>query len=347
MDGSMMFVFYPGKSNNDLTVSVRSTSGHYPPKPPPEHPAVRVHRSFIDSQGYHHAEVICYSCDKWDENGVDVLSGQQRWIWAANGLQSTQTSDLNLPLQRHVDYNIMSMNMASSISFTNDRQFPLIQDSRGCHGAGDVTNMYTRSRKSSGVLILCHGLLLGGAFLVGFPAGVIAIRIGGNKAFVHHWLLQAISLTLALTGAMTGIWFSWSTPRFAHFDHPHQIAGLLIMSSLFIQVFLGICHHYKFQKTGTRSSVSHWHKLIGRISIAAGVINTGGGLYLKQAGIGAWAIVLLLVALDLTVLVIFTRNRSRSSDSGTSTASYLPVKGEHVVDDSVFTVADDKDIEEY
>ena len=46
-------------------------------------------------------------------------------------------------------------------------------------------------------------------------------------------------------------------------------------------------------------------------------------------------------------MVIFTKNRSRSSDSVTSAASYLLVEDEHAVDDTVFTIADDKDIEEY
>lgn len=56
---------------------------------------------------------------------------------------------------------------------------------------------------------------------------------------------------------------------------------------------------------------------------------------------------MIIIALEITVLVLLTRNKSQSADSEALAASYWLVKDRPVVDDDVFTVGDDKDMEDY
>lgn len=65
-------------------------------------------------------------------------------------------------------------------------------------------------------------------------------------------------------------------------DQSHPILGLVIISLLVIQPFLGMVHHNVFKRTNQRSFWSSAHVWYGRVLITIGIINGGLGLKLSD-----------------------------------------------------------------
>jgi hypothetical protein len=63
----------------------------------------------------------------------------------------------------------------------------------------------------------------------------------------------------------------------------HVVIGLVVMTSLLIQPFLGAVHHIEFKETGKRHAASYSHLFIGRVCISLGIANGGLGLWLAGA----------------------------------------------------------------
>ena len=112
MAGSLMFVMYPSSSaaeDEDVTVSMRTTSGHTGPVTLSastlaghKGPDIHVTRKWVDNDLYN-VQVTCYGCEKWSGSTLDVMSANQTWIWAWNGKQETGTANEKIKLKRHED----------------------------------------------------------------------------------------------------------------------------------------------------------------------------------------------------------------------------------------------------
>src|SRR4051794_29682730 len=70
-------------------------------------------------------------------------------------------------------------------------------------------------------LVYTHAVLLGIAFVIIFPLGVIGLRWNWRMAFKGHWILQAIASVAAYIGAALAIWLSVVGVEYSDFDQGH------------------------------------------------------------------------------------------------------------------------------
>ncbi len=120
-----------------------------------------------------------------------------------------------------------------------------------------------------------HGIFMGLAFLLLFPAGVIAMRSGSPKSFKYHWVIQMFASIFTTLGVIAGLML----------DQPintvHQGVGIAIASSIGIQGILGWRHHMDFLKIRRRTWISYAHIWLGRAMMLAGWSNLITGMVLR------------------------------------------------------------------
>lgn len=120
MSGSLMFVMYPS-SSDEPTFSIRTTNAHNAPVrllasslAGKNGPDIHVTRRWIDEAGYSNVQVSCFGCTRWSGSTLDVMSGNQSWIWAWNGKQMTGSASEKMALQKHADKGILPLSSTGS-----------------------------------------------------------------------------------------------------------------------------------------------------------------------------------------------------------------------------------------
>jgi len=111
-----------------------------------------------------------------------------------------------------------------------------------------------------------------------FPIGAIFMRVFG-----HVWLhaaIQAFTFFAIIAGFGLGIHLAQLQSLL--FNTTHTVLGTVVVCLFILQPFLGLLHHYQYQKIGRRSFVSHVHIWYGRVLIILGIINGGLGLQLAN-----------------------------------------------------------------
>jgi hypothetical protein len=82
---------------------------------------------------------------------------------------------------------------------------PPISDIQGTQNVGTSETLASKPNLFYRVLFKYHGFL-GAVTFIGFlPLGVFAIRFGGSKAFVGHWIIESLSLITGLVSIFLGI----------------------------------------------------------------------------------------------------------------------------------------------
>jgi hypothetical protein len=122
-------------------------------------------------------------------------------------------------------------------------------------------------------LVVLHAIILGVAFVIVFPTGILALRSGWKVAFGMHWMLQALASAASVVGLALAIALSITGVEYNDFDKTHQILGLVIIALVALQVLSGFWHHRMFKRIGRRSPVTYSHMLLGRILIYGGMVN--------------------------------------------------------------------------
>ena len=123
-------------------------------------------------------------------------------------------------------------------------------------------------------LVLVHAILLAASLVLGFPLGVILLRLPWRFSFKAHWVLQITLSSACLLGLILAITLSATGVEYASFNEAHQIIGLAVVTSLLLQITFGYLHHQKYKKAGTRTTPSYLHVVLGRIVIYGGMINS-------------------------------------------------------------------------
>ncbi|KAF2771174.1 hypothetical protein EJ03DRAFT_36269 [Teratosphaeria nubilosa] len=276
MNDGLMFVFYPSGSSQNLTIGVRSTTGHYPPELD-ERLTSRLevsYNSFDASNGLYEAGLICRGCAQHlRSRHAQAIS--EAWIWSFNYLQETQTDDADIGLGLHSHYDTFSFDVLSSDKQHNG---PVDDQLRQLRISSDrssrlVVSSHDRSHSRFGVpsLGLIHGALMALAFLVAFPSGAIVMRYRAAMSFPLHIALQLGGVLLCLGGLLAIVLHiglsQWTW-------HTHTVLGLLLVISVVAQVITGYLHHVRFAQTHARSNFTHVHMFAGRTSIILGFANT-------------------------------------------------------------------------
>ena len=136
-------------------------------------------------------------------------------------------------------------------------------------------NISTKAQgESYKALVVLHALLLGIAFVMVFPLGVIGLRFRWKFAFRAHWLAQSIGSLASFTGLALAIALSIVGIEYDDITEAHQILGICVVALLALQLAAGYWHHLNFKRIGRRTAVSYAHIWLGRIAIYGGMINS-------------------------------------------------------------------------
>ena len=122
-------------------------------------------------------------------------------------------------------------------------------------------------------LVYVHAILLGVAFVLAFPLGIIGLRWNWRVAFKVHWMLQVVASVAAYIGAAVAVVLSVVGIEFSDFNEGHQVLGFIVVGLLSVQALLGYLHHRQYKNVGRRSVSSYLHIGLGRIVIYAGMVN--------------------------------------------------------------------------
>ncbi|KAF2018582.1 iron reductase domain protein [Aaosphaeria arxii CBS 175.79] len=323
MDGSLMFVLYPGAGEKDVVMSLRTTNYHYPPEPSDDMPDYQTIKTWIDGD-YYNAQVVCYSCDTWHRNAADVTSKKQKWIFSNQWEYVMQTNDLKKPLGLHSDYGIFELDMTVSHYADKTPVAPdLVENGRKLIGA-EANTSWKPSQ-----LFAIHGLLLAFAFVVVMPLGVAGIRSGHPKAFKIHWVIQLSSVALAVLGISWGIYLSWGHPiTIATSTGAHKILGFALLISILLTPMFGYLHHVQYLKIRRATAVTLWHRRFGSSSLGTAWINVILGLVIADQPIWYFLIGIGFMVCSAYIIYSAPTLRARFTKTSSTIGEYSAVDNE-------------------
>ncbi|KAM0253850.1 hypothetical protein ACHAQJ_007134 [Trichoderma viride] len=333
MAGSLMFVLYGDPESSDAkspTLSVRTvTTGHALPlqvKDTAKDLDIRISetkwtKAVNDTLYVATASIVCYACSKWQGTEVSPESASQPWIWAWNKQQRMKTFSPDQQLEMHAlidGYGYFYVDMKEATTH-NAGTIPTFDVT------GEDSNIGTSDRpieeKKTGLwqkllsrpLAHLHGFFMMTAFLLLFPAGAVAIRSGSDNSFKYHWVIQAMAIVFAFSGAVIAIIMSDRV-----FGSPHQIAGMAIVSLLAVQALLGWRHHVDFIRIFRRTWISYAHVSLGFVLLLAGWANVISGLVLygfSKFGTVMIGLFILLEVVGVGSWSYLARRRSQARNS--------------------------------
>ncbi|KAI9040171.1 cytochrome b561 domain-containing protein [Aspergillus affinis] len=130
-------------------------------------------------------------------------------------------------------------------------------------------------------LVKSHAIVMGLAFTVMMPLGVLVIRFLRVKGTIWiHAVWQMLSWILMLAGLATGIRVGKIVDRLH--NNAHTILGTIVVVLLLLQPFIGLIHHFRFRKARAPGKWTRLHVWYGRVLILLGIINGGLGLKLVK-----------------------------------------------------------------
>ena len=310
MDGSLMFIVYGDPlSHQAPLVSIRRATGDHQPTLVTRVDVggvdlkvvsavwVNATGTFGGTDGHddYLAEVhlICYACTLWPWTLISATAKSQPWIWAWNPDQDfpVYTFDAHLEMHTHGSasggYGSFYVDMARSVNAAPGLvSLPPIRPHIAMLGTSE-TPAGLWAAFSTFVLnptMHLHALLMGSAFFVFFPTGVLAMR-SGAKAFRYHWVLQLAGSTTILCGMILGLLIR------RKINTVHQCIGIAVAVATGLQGILGWRHHVQFLQTDHRTWLSDAHVLLGKLVMVAGWINVVSGMMLYGYSLGAVIIV--------------------------------------------------------
>ncbi|KZZ89297.1 Carbohydrate-binding domain family 9-like protein [Ascosphaera apis ARSEF 7405] len=278
MEGSLMFIIYPGEGEHGITVSVRTTQvEHDAPQHEDFLPRYEVKETTIVDGIYHEAVIVCYECDSYNTSSkLDVASPKQPWIWAAETKQQTQSADTSIPLAFHSGFGSFTLNMRAAVSDGPVHpDSPLLAISRLSHNVDEVPDIRHTMFKA-------HGIFLTIAFCVMMPIASAIIRGQVESAFTKHSGLQMFTIPTVIFGISIALFFStWNLS----FDSRgvHKVIGIFLLFTTIAQPILGWIHHQNYILYHGRTAVSYWHIYLGRITVGLGWLNVMLGMIIGHA----------------------------------------------------------------
>ncbi|KAL5040910.1 hypothetical protein BDW71DRAFT_24722 [Aspergillus fruticulosus] len=315
MAGSLMFIVYgdPFSSKHEApTVSIRTIDSHYQPQVlsqvdtggvdirllhanwvPGDTTELDDSRSNTSSGGsisFAKVAIVCYSCGKWSGSPISAGTTAQPWIWAWNNQQEfdAYTDDIHLSVHQHHaetgGWGRFYIDMARSASKgTSPPPLPPIRPGITALGASDIPGGWSWIDS----IVRFHGFIMSAAFLIFFPAGVVAMRSESSKSFKYHWVLQLFASVLVLVGVAIGL------IRAHKMSSPHHYMGIIVALLGLVQITLGWRHHIVFVRIQRRHWASHVHIWLGRLFLLLGWANVITGLRLTGRG---WSLISLAVS---------------------------------------------------
>lgn len=311
MKGALMFIVYGDPlSGEQPIVSIRGSTGHHQPallsqSDLPRGMDFRVVSSLWlkddKEPSVHTATVylVCYSCHLWAGTDISAQSSSQPWIWAWNNKQEFDvfSFDAHLDMHKHHagagGWGNFYLDMKRTVNTAHSPpSLPPIRPEVSNVGTSDTPMTFSDSIVSMtvGPASFFHGIILGLAFLLLFPAGVIGMRSGSPKSYTYHWAIQMSASILLLVGLGLGLM------KGRKINTTHQSVGIALASSIGLQGILGYWHHVRFLRLRRRTWVSYAHVWLGRLIMVGGWSNVVSGLLLRGFGKSSAIVVAVTVA---------------------------------------------------
>ncbi|KAL3458633.1 hypothetical protein BJX64DRAFT_220756 [Aspergillus heterothallicus] len=354
MAGSLMFIIYGDPfSEHKLppTVSIRTIDGHHQPHilssaDKGEADLHLVEAAWIpgtaggDDVFIAKAAIVCYSCGKWPGMPISAKTESQPWIWAWNNQQAFDDYSEDVHLKVHPyhatddGWGRFYVDMARSIDKTDSKPLPPpIRPGFAELGASEIPGGWSWMDS----IVHVHGWVMAAAFLVVFPVGVIAMRLGSPKAFQFHWILQILGSVLLLVGVAIGL------IRAHKIDSFHHWIGISVAICSVAQIILGWRHHVLFVQIRRRQWASYGHIWLGRVFLLLGWTNIITGLLLTARSFSWVAVALGLIAADAVVLMGWLWVAARRRKQRPQSEEETPLYGLESTRDDYFAVALDDD----
>ncbi|KAK4454863.1 hypothetical protein QBC34DRAFT_390971 [Podospora aff. communis PSN243] len=374
MAGSTMFVVYGDPASGaDPVLSIRTIDGHHQPKAVDLStlPGLRILRSkwqkltVASLKGRHEDDphypivptspashiadiaIACYACplQAWK---LDATSKSQPFIWAWNDRQefASYPVDAHLKMHRHHSgsggFGNFYIDMPRTLSESPEP--PTIRQGAANFGTSDPPTGFSGFLLSlrARPLPKAHGFLMGAAFLLLFPLGVVLMRTPSGNPFKRHWVVQAAATGLTWLGAVVAaVMTGGRMPRTFH-----QWIGAAIALTLEFQFVLGWRHHMVFLRVRHRTWVSHAHIWIGRAVLGAGWVNVLIGLALSGYGgfsVAAVGALVVVEAVGVGLWVWIAQQRAKGKTAGQTEAhALMPTGGEGTEDYFAIEMRDDE-----
>lgn len=277
------------------------------------------------------------------------MSPNQPWIWAwnenqiftgfwdgallephAHGADSGGTGAMTVDMRPAIPVGILTPEMENSMT-SSGSDYPQPKENHFVAGSEDRKNIWV----SRTAMWNFHRLALGFAFLVLFPVGTAAIRMGSGKAFKYHWILQLLATILMTAGAATGLVLHPSL------HNSHQKIGLSILIFVWIQAFLGWRHHMNFLKIFRRTWISVVHVWLGRLLLLGGCTNVFLGMSLRGRSRVSIELLFLVVVFELVGIGYWVLSAGKPGAGRSVVSRFEGLRGQ----ESRFAVGDDDDEE--
>lgn len=323
MKGALMFIIYGDPSSQESPiVSIRTSTGHHQPTLITAFNAggadIRVLRSAWvpstekstpgDQTHVATVSLVCYSCHLWPGTAISASSNSQPWMWAWNEKQDlpVYSYDAHLLMHRHHagagGWGNFYIDMARSV---NKAKFapslPPIRPNIAAIGVSELPGRFTTSSAAlawiaHNPVLHLHGLIMGVAFVLLFPAGIVAMRSGSAKSFKYHWVIQLAASVFVTLGIIAGLLLGRSI------DTVHQGIGIALAAAVGLQGVLGWRHHVIFLRIKARTWISHAHIWLGRLMMVAGWSNLVTGMLLRGYPGPCIVVVVAVVCVEMLAL---------------------------------------------
>ncbi|KAL1967554.1 hypothetical protein VTN77DRAFT_3069 [Rasamsonia byssochlamydoides] len=341
MAGALMFLVYSDPSRESVTASIRTASGHVMPTVPTANTTEVgvLHAEVTESKDYY-AQFVCYSCDQWWPQKIDVASPSQPWIYASNTEQIFYTVESDANLMIHDSHGALTVDMPSTLIADEQDPIPSIQPGMQSFGVSLVKASSAKDNHNEAnawpSAVQLHGIIMTISFMGLFGAGGVLIRLPLMQSFKYHWIVQLTASILAVGSAL------YMLLRSKHLG-PHKIIGLVVVSAVLVQGALGYKHHAVFVKLRRQSLYTTLHRWLGRAVLSLGIFNVGTGLYYRgwsRLALIAWLIVAAAEVAGYSYIIYLHQRRKRRQQQGE------PIRDVPKEDDEeIFDVDDDIDIE--
>ncbi|TVY19964.1 Cytochrome b561 and DOMON domain-containing protein, partial [Lachnellula arida] len=324
MAGATIFVMY-ADGNGNVTISGRDGGqGHVEPE---LDSALMAGVTLLEGSGVNGsvmtANVHCTTCTLSSTSN----STSSPWIAAWRSGAALNTNDTGTEIDQHGsdDYRQFTLDLSKASLSTDSNPFVISSSSAtasspasasssssSSSGSDDSSSTTESSKDKVETFDKAHGIIMGLVVVILFPAGAILMRTI-RSPWIHAGV-QLFNLALLIIGLALGVKLAQYTDQL--WTNTHTRLGVAIIALFLLQPFLGLAHHLLYQKSQSRTPVSHIHIWYGRILMLLAVINGGLGLQLAgntRNGEIVYGVLAGVVAVVYAVLVVVRRGGSVGS----------------------------------
>lgn len=314
MNDSFMLVAYTDTSGKNVTLSPRLGTGHVEPSYYKNSTMSIEIKDCAIRDGRYVINAICHSCRSWRTGSIDFNSKRQAMIYAVGSDEMRLNSNAqDAGLRRHDYYGTFKIDMVAAkgdpslfppkdLSATNSTDFKEHND-----------HEYSSS---------IHRVVMVGTFVALFPIGVFYKTILGNIRW--HYYTQIFGILVVIVGSGLGVALSRSYERSKHYNHPHQLIGVVVLVLILLQATLGGLHHRIFEAKQKPTIMGIIHRVLGPVAILFGIINgfLGFNFALTPRRNIGYAIVIIIVLLLLCGAALFQMRRRRRQEAYKTPAAH-------------------------